>query len=102
MTGFTITDGKGFHITFANGWTVSVQFGGGNYCEHYRAPFDEPDDIHRSKDAEISVFKPDGSWTNLAGSEVYGYATPEQVALLLAAVAGGNFVEAEMLQLESE
>jgi hypothetical protein len=30
-----ITDGKGFHITFANGYTVSVQFGPGNYCDNY-------------------------------------------------------------------
>ena len=30
--GFKITHGKGFHITFENGWTISVQFGFGNYC----------------------------------------------------------------------
>ena len=35
QSGFKITHGKGFHITFANGWTISVQFGPGNYCEHY-------------------------------------------------------------------
>ena len=27
-----ITQGKGFQLKFANGWTVSVQFGWGNYC----------------------------------------------------------------------
>ena len=32
---FKITEGKGFHITFANGYTVSVQFGPDNYCDHY-------------------------------------------------------------------
>jgi hypothetical protein len=26
-----ITDGKGFQMTFANGWTVSVQFGPAQY-----------------------------------------------------------------------
>lgn len=31
---FKITDGKGFQITFANGVTVSVQFGLGNYCSN--------------------------------------------------------------------
>ena len=25
---------NGFHMTFENGWTVSVQFGKGNYAEH--------------------------------------------------------------------
>ena len=31
---FTVTAGKGFHITFSNGWTASVQWGWGNYCEN--------------------------------------------------------------------
>jgi len=35
---FNITNGKGFTMTFANGWTVSVQFGGLNYCQHYDYP----------------------------------------------------------------
>jgi hypothetical protein len=29
---FTITQNKGFHITFANDITISVQWGPGNYC----------------------------------------------------------------------
>lgn len=33
--GFKITSGKGFHITFDNGYTVSVQFGPYSYCDHY-------------------------------------------------------------------
>lgn len=32
---FWITDGKGFGIKFDNGYTVSVQFGPGNYADHY-------------------------------------------------------------------
>lgn len=31
---FRITNGKGFHLTFANGYTASVQFGPGNYCDN--------------------------------------------------------------------
>ena len=31
---FAITAGKGFQITFSNGFTASVQFGYGNYCEN--------------------------------------------------------------------
>lgn len=33
---FRITAAKGFQITFDNGWTVSVQFGYGNYCDNSR------------------------------------------------------------------
>lgn len=32
---FKITGSKGFHITFKNDVTVSVQFGWGNYCNTY-------------------------------------------------------------------
>lgn len=41
--GFRITDSSGFHITFPNGYTVSVQFGPGNYCsnQHMRIRQDE-------------------------------------------------------------
>ncbi len=38
---FTIYRSKGFHISFPNGWTISVQFGIGNYCGDY--PYDERD-----------------------------------------------------------
>ena len=34
MPGFAVTGGKGFHMTFKNNWTVSVQFGPRNYCEN--------------------------------------------------------------------
>ena len=30
-----ICHNKGFHITFDNGWTVSVQFGPGSYSDNY-------------------------------------------------------------------
>lgn len=30
---FTITAGRGFHMKLDNGWTVSVQWGSGNYAE---------------------------------------------------------------------
>lgn len=32
--GFSITCGKGFHMTFSNGVTISVQWGPGNYCDN--------------------------------------------------------------------
>jgi alanine dehydrogenase len=34
-----ICSNKGFHITFKNGWTISVQFGAGNYCDNHDASF---------------------------------------------------------------
>lgn len=63
---FCITGGKGFHITFENGWTVSVQFGLGNYCDNYRVPMgdDWEETQHQcgekgSTTAECAVWGPD-------------------------------------------
>lgn len=39
---------KGFHMTFANGLTASVQWGAGNYCDNH---FPEDCDFSFSKDA---------------------------------------------------
>ena len=35
MSKFRITSGKGFHLTFNNGITISVQWGKMNYCEKH-------------------------------------------------------------------
>jgi hypothetical protein len=60
--GFRSCSRKGFHITFPNGWTVSVQFGAGNYCENYDMTFDKsipleerynPSKDVESNDAEV-------------------------------------------------
>lgn len=87
---FRITDGKGFHIKFANGFTVSVQFGPGNYCDnHDKWPsFDTQDKDfgrHSSSTAECAVWGEDGEmiqygdWDNTFG----GYMTPAQVLELM-------------------
>ncbi len=65
VTGFKITDGKGFHITFKNGWTISVQFGPGNYCDNYDMDISSFYRSNRrmtieSTTAEIAYWGPDG------------------------------------------
>lgn len=52
---------KGFHMTFPNGWTISVQFGIGNYCNGYPhdiRDFDAPAkaDAWESPDAEVACW----------------------------------------------
>ena len=62
---FTITGSKGFHIKFENGVTVSVQFGGGNYCDNYDAVRigEEPKmRVLESSDAEVAIWKNGGAW----------------------------------------
>lgn len=85
---FKITIGKGFHIKFKNGYTISVQFGMGNYCDFHDASFSikeyEKQQIERaeigSSTAEIAILK-DGKLITVEewGDEIKGYCSPEEV-----------------------
>ena len=101
MSVFTTTSNKGFQITFANGWTISVQWGPGNYCErqsvgNYDAPWH--DDLWESETAEVAAWvgeRQGGDWYDFdrhmmvpTSSYVSGYRTPDEVAEMIAEVAG--------------
>lgn len=91
--GFAIFRGKGFHMTFANGHTVSVQFGPGNYCGEYPntgLDFDAPAkavlarEDWTSHDAEVASWNRKGQWTTQdyfkdCGDDVKGYVSPDEV-----------------------
>lgn len=89
---FAITAGRGFQMTFANGWTVSVQWGSINYCD--KRSFTGPDHIdhevgsrYECANAEIAAWK-GKRWHKFAdGQDVSGYRTPEEVAIFIAAIA---------------
>ena len=85
--GFTINENKGFCITFANGVTVSVQFGGGNYCDNREAFTYQPyTEGQQSDNAEIAIWK-DEEWITrefelegeTSDDEVIGFVYPRQV-----------------------
>ncbi len=81
--GFRITSAKGFHITFSNGWTISVQFGPGNYCENYYADISREGNTDAgekgSATAETAYWGPDGNMVEEDGDSVQGYQTVDQV-----------------------
>ena len=86
---FKITNNHGFHITFENGWTVSVQFGPGNYCDNYNRRIGEEDEIcgkEGSYTAECAVWcgagglYPHPDW---GGDTVTNRSTPAEVLELL-------------------
>lgn len=87
MTGFRITSQKGFHVTFENNWTVSVQFGPGNYCDNYDRKIgrDEKNCGETgSTTAETAVWGSDGSMIDRGdGDTVQARQTPAQVLELL-------------------
>lgn len=91
---FSVTQGCGFHMTFANGYTVSVQWGPANYCENRDYNFDYGDSGHRqagekgSSTAEVACWDANGKWVKLGeNDDVLGWQTSEQVADVLALVA---------------
>ena len=94
VRGFTITENKGFRLYFANGWSISVQWGKGNYCERRsHAPGAwkmDTDEYVTSADAEVAVFTPTGNfyrWDKNMTDDVQGHMNPGQVAALIAKVA---------------
>ena len=97
MKGFAITRRKGFHMSFENGFTLSVQFGAGNYCENHYSWDYSCDRDWDSKTAEIAIWHEDHDdvhdWIDAnyfipdIGGEgpggVCGWVTAEQVAEIL-------------------
>ena len=87
--GFAINSGKGFHITFDNGVTVSVQFGGGNYCENYHVNIGSERSIHyfTCPDAEVAMWKRDSTWITKeffhSDDDVIGHIKPAHLLVAL-------------------
>lgn len=84
--GFSICGTKGFHVRTPSGWTLSVQFGGGNYCDNYDEPInDEP--VPPSANAEIAVWETSNfderGWLDLGDDDVAGHVTVLQVVDIL-------------------
>ena len=80
---FSITDNKGFQISFKNGYSVSVQFGGGNYCSNRDLPIkDWGNPVPDSDTAETALMTKDG-FVAYQGDDVQGHMSPKDVLELL-------------------
>jgi hypothetical protein len=75
----------GFHFTFQNGWTASVQIGPGNYCENRMAPMGTK--ITQCGNAEIAAWDADGKWYNFGTDDVKGWVEAEEIAAFLQEIA---------------
>lgn len=82
---FRINDNKGFQIQLDNGYTVSVQFGPGNYGSNYSLDFianmNKP---MTALTAETALLDPEGRFVQYKGDDVQGHQTPNDVLELLA------------------
>jgi hypothetical protein len=93
MSGFGINESKGFHMTLANGYTISVQFGPGNYGDNYEDWRHERKEVLaryqkdgcKSRTAEIAMYGADDEFFTFVDGEkcfstpVQGWLTPNQV-----------------------
>jgi hypothetical protein len=81
----------GFHMEFPNGWTLSVQWGPGNYCEtrridqeteRYINPFDGKFHQFTSNTAEIAVMHKDHTnmYPLMESDDVKGWVSATEVA----------------------
>jgi hypothetical protein len=70
-------------MTFNNGWTISVQFGCGNYCDNGHHPdgyfFFKGKEQVTSPNAEIAIWNKEGDY-NFGNDIVKGYCTTDEVA----------------------
>ncbi len=101
--GFRTCDNKGFHVTFKNGWTISVQFGGGNYCDNYDFPIgqERKESCMESSNAEVAYWGPDHEMQKFEETDdtVIGRRTPEQVLELMNTIASKPSVNEKELTL---
>ena len=80
---FEISNQKGFQITYKNGYTVSVQFGGGNYCTNRDLPIEDyGKSVPPSDTAETALMTKDG-FVSYQGDDVQGYMSPSEVLKLM-------------------
>lgn len=102
--GFRIVKGKGFRITFENGWTASVHFGPGDYCDNFDKPpgmrclmhhgervkdGDLKAGLDGSRTAEIMAWNEDGWKAQLpkGGNKLEGHCPPGKVLAFMQDIA---------------
>ena len=85
----------GFAMTFENGWTISVQWGPGNYCHRQDRndnPFDGIFHDYISPTAEIAAWDKDGKWTKLSShDDVKGWLSVNDVYEYMSMIAHPEF-----------
>jgi len=80
---FEVTNNKGVHITFPNGYSISIQWGTINYCgnraRHLVLPSGFGQPVPASITAETAIRNPDDEFVLYKGAEVQGYQSVTEV-----------------------
>ena len=103
---FESCSNKGFRITFANGYALSVQWGPINYCTNrdinanWDIAMSAKDGLWESETAEVAVFDPDDKLIDMAydqgrapkspSERMQGHVHADEIVDLMALVAEGD------------
>jgi hypothetical protein len=93
---FESCSNKGFRITFANGYALSVQWGPINYCTNrdinanWDIAMSAKDGLWESETAEVAVFDPDNNKIDMDDNQVHGHVHADGIVDLMTLVAEGN------------
>jgi len=85
---------RGFKYTLTNGYTLSVAFGAGNYCDNRYEPYLEDETGYESSDFEVAVFEPNGDIVDLLpakeeggwSDQVVGFVPASALPMLISAL----------------
>ena len=83
---------RGFKYTLTNGYTLSVAFGAGNYCDNRDKPLFEDESWYESSDFEVAVFEPNDECVWLGDNEaewsdqVIGFVPAAALPMLISAL----------------
>ena len=105
MTKLAITDNKGLHIIFDNGYTLSVQIGPGNYCHNRDMPMKDDfcGNVPDCDNAEIAIFDPDGEYVQLTESDdVRGWVDIDEIIDKASLLGRPNITSDEVIRLFGE
>jgi hypothetical protein len=86
--GFFGMSGTGFHITFDNDWTVSVQNGKGTYTDNRNKEQNILNPCY-SNTVEIAAWNKEGAWYHFKdqNDDVKGNCTPNEVLAFMNMIA---------------
>ena len=79
--------GTGFSMKFANGWTVSVQFGEYSYCNN-RDLLHSERNKNKCINAEIAAWDANDEWYSFETDQVKGWCDADEAADFIAMIKG--------------
>jgi len=85
---FEVTGNKGVHITFPNGYTISIQWGAVNYCDNHVKDIEWGKPVPASSTAETAIKDPEDEFVQYKGDVVQGNQTVTEVLATMNYVAG--------------